>query len=255
MSLRVVQISDLHLFADPEGELKGLKPQAGVTAVLKTIQERYPHVDQLISTGDHTHDELPATYLRLREILQPWLPQFHLVPGNHDDREVIHEVFGEYCPPDVNRIRFSFEAGGWQFFGLDSHVPGELYGEVGAEQWGWLEFEVGRESSKPTAIFLHHPPLPIGSPWMDKIGLRDAERLPRILKSNPQVKFVSHGHIHQEFQGDCSGIPVMSCPSAAVQFRPRTAELEVDTLSPGFRVFELNDDGTWHSEVIRVSSK
>ncbi|MFO1019105.1 MAG: phosphodiesterase [Planctomycetales bacterium] len=252
MTLRVVQISDLHLFADPDGELKGLKPQAGVTAVLGTIQQRLPVIDQLISTGDHTHDELPATYQRLRGMLQPWLKTFHLLPGNHDERPVIREVFGEFCPAGTERIRFSFEAGGWLFLGLDSHVPGELYGEVGEEQWKWLEAELSRDATKPTAIFLHHPPLPIGSPWMDKIGLRDAEELTEILLRYRQVKFVSHGHIHQEFNGTCEGVPVMSCPSSAIQFRPRTEELEVDTLGPGFRVFELETDGAWRTEVIRV---
>ncbi len=251
MPHKIVQISDLHLFADPEAELKGLKTQAGVTAVLNDIRERHPDFDLLVISGDHTYDELPETYQRLRSMLGDWVSRTRLIPGNHDERPVIREVFGDLVPATGERLTIEVSLPGWHILGIDSHVPGQLYGEVGASQWEWLA-ERAASSTDPAVLFLHHPPLPIGSPWMDKIGLRDVAGLKRVIADWPRLKLICHGHIHQEFEGLLEGVPVRSAPSAAVQFRPRTEELEVDTLPPGYRVTLLVSDGSFSTEVVRV---
>lgn len=251
MSLKLVQISDLHLFADPAAELKGLKTQSGVEAVLQDIRSRHGDIDRLIISGDHTHDELPETYRRIRRMLGDWVSQTHLIPGNHDDRKIIREVFPERVPSRGERLIFEFRSGGWQILGLDSHVPGELYGEVGTEQWDWLRGRLAA-AGEPAVLFLHHPCVSIGSPWMDAIGLRDAEELRTVISDAPQLKLICHGHIHQEFEGKLAGVPVLSVPSAAIQFRPRTEVLEVDSLPPGYQVIRLSEEGLIETEVIRV---
>jgi Icc protein len=250
MTLKIVQISDLHLFADPDGELKGLKTQAGLTAVLSDIRDRHPDFDLLVISGDHTHDELPNTYRRIRRQLGAWVSRTRLIPGNHDERAVIREVFPDLVPASGERLTFEVELKGWRLLGIDSHVPGQLYGEVGEEQWEWLAERLGR-SSGPALLFLHHPPLPIGSPWMDAIGLRDAEGLKHVVRHSPQLKLICHGHIHQEFAGSLDGVPVRSAPSTAIQFRPQTRELQIDDLPPGYRVILLQEDGTFSTEVVR----
>lgn len=251
MSVKIVQISDLHLFADPEAELKGLKTQAGVTAVLNDIRVRHPDFDLLVISGDHTHDELPETYRRIRSMLGDWLSRTRLIPGNHDERPVIRQVFGELVPETGERLTFEVSLPGWRLLGVDSHVPGQLYGEVGTDQWEWLAAQAA-SSRDPAVLFLHHPPLPIGSPWMDTIRLRDVEGLKQVIAGWPELKLICHGHIHQEFSGTLDGVPVMSVPSSAVQFRPRTQELEVDTLPPGYRVIHLREGGNFSTEVVRV---
>lgn len=250
-AFKIVQISDLHLFADPEGELKGLKPQAGVESVLNQIREKEGDLDHLVISGDHTHDELPETYQRIRRMVEPWLDRLHLIPGNHDDRSVIREVFPDLVPVIGERLTFEVTGGGWQILGIDSHVPGELYGEVGSEQWKRLTERLAA-SGAPAVLFLHHPCVAIGSPWMDAIGLRDVEGLRAVIGSAPQLKLICHGHIHQEFEGELAGVPVRSVPSAAIQFRPRTETLEVDALPPGYRVTELLGEGEFRSRVVRV---
>lgn len=87
---------------------------------------------------------------------------------------------------------------------------------------------------------------------MDAIGLRDAEGLKHVIRHSTQLKLVCHGHIHQEFAGSLDGVPVRSAPSAAIQFRPQTRELQIDDLPPGYRLILLQEDGTFSTEVVRT---
>ncbi len=89
MTFRLVQLTDLHLFADHDATLKGIPTRDCLLDVLKLIAEQETGFEHLIVTGDHTHDELPATYQDVRSLLSPWISRLHIVPGNHDDRPLI----------------------------------------------------------------------------------------------------------------------------------------------------------------------
>ena len=62
---RILQITDLHLFADPDGRLKGIPTRELLLSVLAHVRESGEQLDHVIVTGDHTHDELPETYRAL----------------------------------------------------------------------------------------------------------------------------------------------------------------------------------------------
>ena len=87
---------------------------------------------------------------------------------------------------------------------------------------------------------------------MDEIGLQDVAGLREVIHGASQLKLICNGHIHQEFAGELEGVPVRSVPSAAIQFRPRRETLEVDSLSPGYRVIQLGEEGRFETDVVRV---
>ena len=140
----------------------------------------------------------------------------------------------------------------WRLIGLDSHRPGELSGELGVEQLAWLDEQLGSEPSRPTGLFVHHPPISVNSAWLDRIGLVDADSLLTVLRRHAQVRFVSCGHVHQERSAVLGSIQILATPSTGVQFRPETAAFEVDVADPGYRVFNLVPDGQFQSWVERV---
>jgi Icc protein len=45
---------------------------------------------------------------------------------------------------------------------------------------------------------------------------------------------------------------IFSAPASCFQFKPFATEFELDTLPPGYRIFELFDDGSLHSDCHRV---
>jgi Icc protein len=70
MTVYVVQISDLHLFAKSHQRLLGVDTEASFLAVQKAIVSLDPLPDVLLLTGDLAQDGSAAAYARLRSYLQ-----------------------------------------------------------------------------------------------------------------------------------------------------------------------------------------
>jgi Icc protein len=208
----------------------------------------------VLITGDLTHDERAESYESLREILGDWLPHCRLIPGNHDDRILIRQIFPELVPVNGELINFSVESAGWRLIGLDSHVDGEVSGRIGESQLRWLADELTAHATQPTILFVHHPPVSVDSAWLDRIGLHDADALLDIVRSFPQVRSISAGHVHQEFAVTIDGLEIVTTPSTGVQFRPSEDEMVCDTIPPGFRTFRLTDNA-YETQVIRLSER
>lgn len=247
----LVQLTDCHLFEDPRGQLREVCTRTRLELVLAAVRQLPVAVERLVVTGDMAHDHLAATYQQLRELLDPWLPRLRLVPGNHDDRAAIQQVFADRVQRAGPRLVIDDQVGNWSLLGVDTHVPGELYGQVGHEQLAWLENRLGQHPQRPAVLFMHHPPTQVLSPWLDLIGLRDASAVRELLVRHPQLKLVCTGHVHQELT--YIGPPIIvSTPATGLQFRPTTEKLELDEAAPGFRVLELHDDGSIRTRVLRT---
>ena len=265
MPVNLLQLSDLHLFEDPEARLRGVPTQRSLNDVLNHVAELMETCRRVILTGDLAHDELPVTYRILRRTLEErgLLEKCLLLPGNHDNRRGLREVFPEQtdccevaAAPVASQgperpLLFAVAEGGWHLFGLDSHIPGEVCGQVTDEVVDWLADALARFPETPTAVFMHHPPIAVGSPWLDQLGLLEPAPLTRVLRESPQVRLVCCGHIHQDWQGQLGSCQVLSTPSTGLQFTPASAVSSYDELPPGGRLIQLNED-TYATSVVRL---
>lgn len=252
MTARIIQLTDLHLFADPSAEVRGVRTRETFERVFAAVDARFDETDRLVITGDLTHDEKLETYQFLRKRLTRWLPKLRVVPGNHDDRALLRSVFHDRVASCGERIVFDDHADGWRLIGLDSHVPGQLHGELGLAQLEWLSKQLNSQPFGPTCLFFHHPPVTVRSEWLDRIGLTDALGFRNSMSLFPQIRIVVCGHIHQELTLMQARVAYVATPSTGVQFRPNTKTLEVDAQSPGYRVLDLEPDGTIRTHVARV---
>lgn len=250
MTRRIVQLTDCHLFADQERSLRGVITWPRLTAVLDDVRRQVPDAELLVVTGDTAHDEARQTYDAFRNVLAEWSDRVRIVPGNHDDRGFLGDVFPYGCGGLIGRVTFEVRWYDWQVIGLDSQQPGASSGLLGAEQLGWLRTRLN-ESPLDTLLFLHHPPIDVESPWLDKIQLQDAREFEQVLRDFPQVRLVVCGHVHQEFAGLLGAATVFTTPAAGPQFRPRTEQLVIDQAPPAYRVLELDADGRWSTQVLR----
>jgi Icc protein len=250
--MRLLHLTDLHVFADPAAEIRGVRTRDTFERVLAAVDAQFDDTDRLVITGDLTHDEQLETYRFLRARLHRWLPKLRVVPGNHDDRALLRSVFHDRVAACGERIVFDDDDGGWRLIGLDSHVPGKLHGELGTAQCDWLAEKLNAHPDRPACLFLHHPPLAVQSDWLDRIGLVDAGEFHATIHPFPQVRGVICGHIHQERTVLHNGVLFLATPSTGVQFRPQTETLEVDAQRPGYRVIDLEPDGTLRTRVERI---
>ena len=246
----VLQISDLHLFQTRADTLHGVSTWARFERVLAELQRRWPAAERLIITGDIAHDEVQPTYALLAEALGEWAARTVVIPGNHDHREGLQAVFsGQSCGPEAAWMGFDEAVGSWRLIGLDTHQPGEEAGALSEAQLAWCAEQLRQHAPGPALLFLHHPPLPVGSRWLDVIALHRPGPFRALVRETPHLRGIVCGHVHQHFEGELHGRPVLATPSTAFQFTPGIPGFAMDSRPPGLRVFELEEDG-WRSEVV-----
>ena len=241
---KLIQLTDCHLYADPDTEHKGLRSGRTLESVCRHIAQRHPDLAALLLTGDLSQDESVASYEWLRrEVLRFTVPVY-AIPGNHDHPERMRSVFAGHIQIG-GRISFSH----WHIHLLDSTRPGETEGLLAQSELDRLQRELQRYPVTPSMVALHHHPVPIGSTWMDRLGLRNGDTLNALLRQQQQVKAVLFGHIHQEFLERAGHTLYLGTPSTCIQFRPNSPLYAEDSLPPAYRVFSLRGDGIFDTHV------
>jgi len=249
MIRRVLQVTDCHLFRDPGADLRGVVTWPRFRAVLAEIAARLPEFDLLVFTGDTAHDHLAETYARVRSELERAfgsLERVRFIPGNHDDRAAMREVFGEsQLAPLDGCVAFEHSWPQWRVIGLDSQIPDQLPGELGPEQCTWLLSRLEAAPELPALLLLHHPPVPVRSAWLDRIGLQDVDRLHVVLANHPQVRLIGCGHVHHETASPLGAVPVFTTSAVGPPFLGHAPELVIASRPPMFRLFELGPGSSW----------
>lgn len=252
MTTRIVQITDLHLFRDADERLFGIPTRATLAEVLEHVEHNAGRVDHLVVTGDHTHDDLPETYHALRAMLEPWLDRLWQVPGNHDARAVLREVFPDRIGGSGDeRVSFAFRAGDWLCLGLDTQVPGEVAGRVDDEHVAWVRAQIAEHGPGGAVLFMHHPPLMTGQEWLDGIGLEGKELVRELLAAEPRVRLVCCGHIHHERSDRVGAAGIVTTPSTGLQFSDTSPTKLFVQAPPGYRIVELGEGGV-STRVVRL---
>jgi len=147
------------------------------------------------------------------------------------------------------------ELGNWLLILLNTGDPGKIPGYLAPSELAILERSLTQYPNRPTLVFLHHHPVPLGSEWLDGTMLRNADALFAILGQHDQVKALSWGHVHQEYSGEWKGIKLFATPSTCIQFAPGEADFTLDHNMPGFRWYHLHPDGHLETDVQRVAKK
>lgn len=248
----VIQITDSHLLHDANGAVQGVPTREALRRVLRHIRHDYPHLDLLIHSGDIAEDAHPNSYRHLNELVRDLAAPVVCIPGNHDDRKAMSDGLVEGLGSGRVHINRSVRVGDWLIVALDTLVPNAEYGRLSDAVLRRLAVDLASHSGRPALVFLHHPPVKIGSEWMDAMGLRDAQRLFDVVDAGSQVRALAWGHNHQIFEARRGRVRLLAAPATCFQFTPGSRHMELDALAPGYRVFTLYQDGEFDTEVVRV---
>ncbi len=270
--MRLLQLSDPHLLADPAGLCRGRPPLALLRHALfeahRQLETAGLRPDRLLISGDLCQDESWGGYRRLAEALaaSPFadLKPPLLLPGNHDHALALRAALGRQAVLAPALLDW----GNWQLLLLDSHLPGQVGGRLGPRQLDWLAAQLPR-SERPLLVAVHHPPVAIGDAGMDAIGLEDGEALRSLLRRCGRWRGLVFGHIHQHWSGQhwsgqhWSGqptladgkrsVPLLGCPSTLCAF-PAVQPCPLGRAQdPGGRLLELGRDGDLRQFLLRWS--
>ena len=247
--IRVVQVSDCHLFAETGGKLLGLNTQFSLDQVLELVAEEQPDIDLILATGDLSQDASLSAYERLRDALAKFDAPTYWIEGNHDKPAPMLEALAE------QRDRIGpciIDVGNWSIVMLDSTIPGEVPGELFDDDIRFLDNALANAAGEHLMVCLHHHPVPMGCKWLDTQVVASADRFFDVIDRHPKIRAVVWGHVHQEYHGQRNGVDMYAVPSTCVQFKPKSDDFAVDKAPPGYRWFDLYADGRIETAVSRV---
>lgn len=186
---RCALAADLHLSADPDETICGVRPRVLTGQAVAEIAEAGP--DLTIVAGDLAYSRGRAgDYRACRRALAPIASPLALAPGNHDHRERLLAVLAQDRDP-VDKVVSVVEAGPVRIVVLDSLYRTDVVpGLLGEEQRRWLDRTLRRASDKPTVLVVHHPLAEHDN------ALFDSDRLLGIVERRRSVQAIVTAHDH-----------------------------------------------------------
>jgi 3',5'-cyclic AMP phosphodiesterase CpdA len=216
----IAQITDTHVREPDATATLGVDNNANLAAALQFLERLTPRPDVVLATGDLTNRGKREEYAQLRELLHDFSIPLFVIPGNHDDRDLLREAFREDAYVHGVDAYFHYVVDDYpvRLVGVDTTVADHHDGALCEARIGWLAERLVEAPHRPTLIFMHHPPFKTGIWWVDGIGLlRGSAELQRVVNKHPQVKLIVCGHIHRCVQSQLGEIPVSVAPSTVHQ--------------------------------------
>jgi 3',5'-cyclic AMP phosphodiesterase CpdA len=208
--MKFVQITDTHL-VPPGKRLHGLDPRSRLDACIADINARHGDAEFCIITGDLVHAGQPEAYDDLKECLSALGMPYHLLIGNHDNRQNFRAAFPE-TPCDENGfVQSVLDTDAGPFILLDTVLEaagkGEHWGEFCERRVKWLNARCDEFRDQSVYVFMHHPSFELALPSVDNLKIREPNSLEEALRDAGNVRHLFFGHVHRPISGSWHGIP------------------------------------------------
>ncbi|WP_397400104.1 phosphodiesterase [Phenylobacterium sp.] len=227
--LTIAQITDLHITTDKD-PLNQRRNEERLRQVMKTIHGLRPRPVAIIASGDLVDRGEVEEYLELKRLMADSEIQIYYALGNHDLRAPFLEVFsGPGAQTDPNGyVQYAVDFGCMRMVVCDT-LEGENHGDYDEARAAWLSATLDEAPERPTAVILHHPPIPSGIRWMDPNPQSPwLLRLAEVLTGRNQVKVLMCGHIHRAFCGLFAGHMVAAAPATSIQLTLDLTEVDME---------------------------
>jgi 3',5'-cyclic-AMP phosphodiesterase len=251
----VAQITDLHVRR--RGHVLHHMPHVvqPLRRALATIAG-LPHRPRcIVATGDLTEGGSPEEYWRLREIIEGTPVPIYLIPGNHDRREALRQVFSDhtYLHAYGEAVLFTIELPMLRVIALDTSEGKRRGGYLDSFRLRWLDETLHRRRDVPTILAMHHPPFPTGVRKFDAQPFEGRDALAAIVSAHPQVARIICGHVHQQLLRPWCGALGVTAPSTAptLVLRPHAPGLSRE---PGGLLLHRCENGAVTTTLVRTAS-
>jgi len=221
VTMIIAQISDPHITNEEQAAARANDSAAHLQRAVAHLMALSPLPDLVLVTGDCVNNGRFDEYVRFQELLRPLRMPIYVIPGNHDNRALMLEIFGvQGTQPLTGFVQYVVDGWPVRLLALDTHVPGRDAGYLCAQRLEWLEERLSEAPTRPTVVFMHHPPFRTGLAVPDQMGLADADALAVITARHPQVERIIAGHVHMAMLRRFAGTLAMTCPSTAHTMLP-----------------------------------
>lgn len=255
---RLVHLTDTHIIAEGPWRPRAGDFEFDTAASLRRVVEAVRHLEPApafavlggdLASPDVFHrdrvlgpNDYEPSYTLLAEILAGLPCPIHVLMGNHDERVAFNRILRRGVTPDDAPCYYSFDHLGAHFVALDSHEPGQQGGVLDATQMAWLDDDLARHRGRPTIVFVHHHPWPVGMEWMDGMSLKNGDDLMASLRRHGRVRWVICGHVHLDHVVERDGLTMLTTPSTCIQLSKMSPQPRMLPGPPAFRVVDVAGD-------------
>lgn len=209
--MKIIQISDPHL-VPPGGMVFDFDPLARLEACLADVNRNHADAELVVISGDLANDGERLAYEALKTRLTSLVPPSQLMLGNHDDRNLVLEIFPETKAED-GFVQTVVDTDEGRLILLDTLDAGNVEGRLCAARLDWLDRRLEEAHDRPAFIFMHHPPFRIHMPELDRVRLADADAFGALLARHGTIRHIFAGHVHRLIAGSWRGMPVSTLRS------------------------------------------
>ena len=202
-----------------------------LSAAIEETNELAP--DLVVIAGDLTMEGYRSEFEECRRFLDGLeCRQVVATMGNHDARNVGYRHFEDFFGARDSVTTLAVAEGRAKVVAIDSTTPDLDEGEVGREQYGWLDAELRGWTEGPRIVVIHHHILAVPGTGRDVNNLRDAGDVMAILREL-EVDLVLSGHRHVPYLWSISGVRVVHSGTVST-WRVR------GTMPPSYNVIEID---------------
>lgn len=216
----IAQISDTHIALDtPDADQRA----QDFALTIADINALNPAPDVIVHTGDLVHNGRQDEYAQAVATLAKARAPVYVLVGNKDNRANLRAAFSAcgYLAPDSEFIDYAVEDFPVRLIAVDTLSTGSNKGDFCPARARRLIDLIDAETTKPIAIFAHHPPFEV-TVGPDPLHFETPEimaRLRRALQHSGRVVAVFSGHVHRAAMGQVASIPATVMPCIATTLR------------------------------------
>jgi Icc protein len=247
--MKIIQISDCHLFADAHKvSYNNINPFRSLEQILAGVKLHEP--DVLLVTGDISGDSSGQSYQHFSKLIHEAKIncQVGIIPGNHDSQDQLTaNIPKEYLWLNNPRLILPNQ---WHIHLLNTQDQ-QTIGRISEVSLRSLTEYLSIHSNDYHLLAAHHHPIPCGG-WMDKHEWTNRHNFNAVVAQYESVKGVVYGHIHMAIEQQKDQCLYMACPSTCWQFANKESFATTDLL-PGYRVINLLKNGQITTSIHRLA--
>ena len=248
--MKIIQITDLHPRCDKDYSVFDINTFQSARIIIDHISQVHKDLNALVISGDISDDETSESYSNLLELTDQIDTKIYLMPGNHDSIKEIKKC------ASIGKVKSElyFVDDNWIYFMFNTKKDNSPNGFLKQDEIDVFTDMLRKNEDKYFMIFLHHHPVEIGSPTMDKMIIENANILLDLIRKNKSIRGVSWGHIHNVFETNINNAKLFSTPSTCYQSKPRSETFTIDKKEkPGYRIIHFSSSGNLETKVVRMS--
>lgn len=216
----IAQISDTHITLDTPDADQRISDFVRTIADINTLD---PAPDVIVHSGDIVHNGRRDEYAKAVDILAAARAPVYVLPGNKDNRENLREAFSPsgYLTPGSDFIDYAIDKYPVRLIALDTLSLNSNKGDFASERIASLTGLIDAETTKPIAVFTHHPPfeVPVGPDPLNFVTSEAMSGLSQALQHSGRVAAVFSGHVHRAAEGSVGSIPASVVQCVATPLR------------------------------------